>query len=231
MFKVKSLVVAITAIGLVGCASLDANRDAGIGVLIGAAAGAAIGNNVSHADGAPIVGAVIGGLLGAGVGNYMDRQRAELQQKLAAEAARKELNITQLGPDTIKIGIASDVAFDKGSASIRPEAQATYAKIANILKSYDQTVVHIVGHTDTTGSADFNQGLSQQRAGSVAYYLNGQGLGGERTRQEGRGERELLIRTPDNTDESRNRRVDIVIKAVVKGNEQAAYSPPPYLGG
>jgi outer membrane protein OmpA-like peptidoglycan-associated protein len=91
--------------------------------------------------------------------------------------------------------------------------------------------VHVVGHTDTVGSAQFNQGLSERRAASVASYLAGQGLPASRIREEGRGERELLVRTADNVNERRNRRVDIVVKAVVEGREAEAWAPPPYLGG
>ncbi|HEY1181168.1 MAG TPA: OmpA family protein, partial [Rhodocyclaceae bacterium] len=148
-----------------------------------------------------------------------------------AEAARDELAITQLPDGSLKIGIASDVSFDIDSAQIRPDALNTYAKIAGILKTYDKTVVHVVGHTDSSGSADHNQGLSERRAASVASYMQGQGLPGSRVRQEGRGERELLVRTGDGVKESRNRRVDIVIKPVIEGQEQQAWTPPPYLGG
>jgi outer membrane protein OmpA-like peptidoglycan-associated protein len=201
------------------------------GAAIGAVAGAVIGKQVSDARGAPIVGAVVGAIAGGAVGNYMDKQKAELERQLAAEAARNELNITQLADGSLKVGVASDVSFDLNSAQLRPEALNTYAKIANVLKTYDKTVVHVVGHTDTSGSDSHNQGLSERRAAAVASYMGGQGLPGERVRQEGRGEREPLVRTGDNVKEARNRRVDIVIKPVVEGQEQQAWVPPPYLGG
>jgi hypothetical protein len=89
----------------------------------------------------------------------------------------------------------------------------------------------IVGHTDTLGSNEYNQTLSVNRAASVGSYLSQSGLPATRIREDGRGERELAVRTADNVNESRNRRVDIVIKPVVEGNEQAAWTPPPYLGG
>ncbi|HEX4894839.1 MAG TPA: OmpA family protein [Solimonas sp.] len=227
----RVVVVAGLIAGLSGCATDDPNRRAKTGAAIGAVLGAVAGNQVSHARGAPIVGAVVGAIAGGAVGNYMDKQAAELERELAAEAARKELNITRLSGDALKIGLASDVSFDLGSAQLRPEALNTYTKIANILKDYDQTVIHIVGHTDSSGSASFNQELSQNRASTVASYLGGQGVPGSRIRQEGRGERELLVRTADGVKEPRNRRVDIVIKPVIQGQEQQAWTPPPYLGG
>jgi outer membrane protein OmpA-like peptidoglycan-associated protein len=227
----KVALVAVLTASLAACATDDPNKRAKTGAAIGALAGAVLGNQVSGARGAPIVGAVVGAIAGGAVGNYMDKQKAELNRQLAAEAARDELAITQLPDGSLKIGIASDVSFDIDSAQIRPDALNTYAKIANILKTYDKTVVHIVGHTDTSGSAEHNQGLSERRAASVASYMGGQGLPGSRVRQEGRGEREPLVRTGDGVKESRNRRVDIVIKPVVQGQEQQAWTPPPYLGG
>ncbi len=227
----KVALVAVLTASLAACATDDPNKRAKTGAAIGALAGAVLGNQVSGARGAPIVGAVVGAIAGGAVGNYMDKQKAELNRQLAAEAARDELAITQLPDGSLKIGIASDVSFDINSAQIRPEALNTYAKIANILKTYDKTVVHVVGHTDSSGSTEHNQGLSERRAASVASYMQGQGLPGSRVRQEGRGERELLVRTGDSVKESRNRRVDIVIKPVVEGQEQQAWTPPPYLGG
>lgn len=231
MKHVRLLVVAGLVAGLSACATDDPNRRAKTGAAIGAVLGAVAGNQVSHARGAPIVGAVVGALAGGAVGNYMDKQHAELQRDLAAEAARNELNITRLSGDALKIGIASDVSFDLNSAQMRPEAMNTYTKIANVLKDYDMTAIHVVGHTDTSGSDSHNQGLSERRASTVLSYLSSQGVPSNRLRQEGRGEREPLVRTGDNVKEPRNRRVDIVIKPVIEGQEQNAWTPPPYLGG
>lgn len=230
MKKLKPVALVLVAATLAGCAN-DPNRNTKIGVGTGAVLGGVIGRQVSGADGAPIVGAVIGAIAGGAVGNYMDKQRRELEAKLAEEARRQELVITQIAPDTLKIGVASDVSFATGSAQLSAAALTTFAKIASTLQSYDKTVVHVVGHTDTVGSTGFNQTLSEQRAASVGSYLASQGLPATRIREEGRGERELLVRTADGTAEVRNRRVDIVIKAVVEGNEQSAWTPPPYLGG
>jgi len=230
MQQLKPIALVLALATLAGCAN-DPNRNTKIGVGAGAVLGGVIGRQVSGADGAPIVGAVVGAIAGGAVGNYMDRQRRELEAKLAEEARRKDLVITQIAPDTLKIGVASDVSFDTGSAQLSGNAQATFAKIASTLTSYDKTVIHVVGHTDTVGSTAFNQNLSNQRAAAVGSYMASQGLPANRIREEGRGERELLIRTADNVAEPRNRRVDIVIKAVVEGNEQAAWTPPPYLGG
>lgn len=226
---VKPLLVPVVIVGLAGCAD-DPNKRTKIGVGVGAVVGAVIGNSVSHARGAPIVGAVVGAIAGGAVGNYMDKQQRELQEELAQEASRNELQIIRLPGDALKIGIASDVSFDVNSATIKPEALTTYSKIANVLKTYDKTVIHIVGHTDSTGSADYNQGLSQRRASSVSSYLAQGGVQATRVREEGRGLREPIADNGTPEGRTKNRRVDIVLKPVVQGNEQAAWTPPPYLG-
>ncbi|HEX4872836.1 MAG TPA: OmpA family protein [Nevskiaceae bacterium] len=227
----KLAVVTTVTLGLGACATDDPNRRAKTGAAIGAVVGAVLGNQVSDARGAPIVGAVVGAIAGGAVGNYMDKQQAELERQLAEEAARNELRIERIAGDALKIGIASDVSFDLGSAQLRPDALDTYAKIANVLRSYDKTIIHVVGHTDTSGSDSFNQSLSVNRAASVGSYLAQSGVPATRIREEGRGEREPLVRTGDNVKDPRNRRVDIVLKPVVEGNEAAAWTPPPYLGG
>ncbi len=81
------------------------------------------------------------------------------------------------------------------------------------------------------GNEQSNMDLSLRRSAAVAQFMASQGLNLQRVRQEGRGERELLVRTADGVNENRNRRVDIVIKALVQGQEQAAWTPPGYLGG
>lgn len=230
MSLVRAALVAAVVIGVAGCAD-DPNRNAKRGGGIGAVVGGVIGNNVSHARGAPIVGAVVGALAGAAVGNYMDKQRKEVEQQMAPEIQRGELSTTTLSDGSLKVAIAADVSFDLGSATLRPDAMDAYGRVAAILRNYDKTVIHVVGHTDTSGTADYNQGLSERRAQAVGSFLASQGVPGSRLREEGRGEREPLIRTGDNVKEARNRRVDIVIKPVVEGNEQAAWVPPPYLGG
>ncbi|MGQ0701132.1 MAG: OmpA family protein [Panacagrimonas sp.] len=225
----KPLLVSVAVMGLASCAG-DPNKRTKIGAGAGAVVGAVIGNAVSDARGGPIVGAVVGAIAGGAVGRYMDKQQQELEKQLAEEASRNELQIVRLADDSLKIGIASDVSFDVNSATIKPEALATYGKIASILKTYDKTVIHVVGHTDSTGSADYNQGLSQRRSASVGSYIAQGGVPMTRVREEGRGLREPISDNGTAEGRTKNRRVDIVLKPVVEGSEQSAWTPPPYLG-
>lgn len=157
MKVIKTALVAVVVLSVAACAD-DPNRNAKRGTGIGAVIGGVIGNNVSGARGAPIVGAVVGALAGAAVGNYMDKQRRDVEQQMAPEIQRGELSTTTLSDGSLKVAIASDVSFDLGSATLRPDAMDAYARIAAILRNYDKTVIHVVGHTDTSGTSDFNQG-------------------------------------------------------------------------
>lgn len=217
------------AVMTAGCATDDPNRRAKTGAAVGALIGAVAGHQVDGGKGR-YVGAVVGAIAGGAAGNYMDKQQAELERELAAEAARNELRITRMAGDALRVGVASDVSFDFDSAAIRSNAQATYAKIADVLKDYDKTVIHVLGHTDSTGSDAYNMRLSEQRASAVAAVLRGNGVVPARILTEGRGESEPVADNSTAAGQARNRRVDIVIKAIVEGNEAAAYTPPPNLG-
>ena len=222
-------IAAVTSSLLLGACADSPYHDTGVGAVLGGVAGAVIGKQVGGERGTYIGGAV-GALAGGSAGKYMDDQRMSAQQQLAAEQARNEVNITQLPDQSTKIDVAADVTFDSGSATLRPGAMNTYAKIAANLKQYPNTVIHVVGHTDSDGADDYNQGLSERRAASVANFLIGQGVDPSRIRQEGRGEREPIASNATEDGKRRNRRVDIVVKPIIQGQEQSAYQSPGYLG-
>lgn len=228
MKKLAIVLVVMILFGLTACAG-DPNRRAKIGAATGAVVGAAIGNQ-SSSDKGKYYGAVVGAVAGAAVGHYMDKQQKELEEKLAQEAARKELSIVRMADDTLRVGVASDVSFDVDSAEIKFSARQTYEKIANVLKGYDKTIIHVIGHTDSDGTDQYNQKLSEQRADAVANLLADNQVPSQRIRTEGRGEREPVASNTSTEGKRRNRRVDIVIKTVVEGREQEAERPPPYLG-
>ena len=227
MNAVRSLPVLIASVALVaGCATDDPNRRAKTGAVIGAIAGAVIGNQ-GDSDSDRYLGAAVGALTGAAAGNYMDRQQRELEARLADEQRREALDITEVGNNALKIGIASDATFAFDSAEIEPQFRPTYGKIAAVLSDYEKTIVHVIGHTDSVGSASYNVDLSERRARAVGLYLRDRGVSGDRLIYEGRGERESIASNETVEGRRRNRRVDIVIKPIVEGREEAAYEPPP----
>lgn len=221
----KVLFIAV-AIGLAGCAADDPNQRAKTGAAIGAVAGAVLGHQMDGRSGR-YAGAAVGALAGAGVGHYMDKQEQEFDAALAEEQRNNDIEIQRLQDETLKIDIASEISFDFGSAAIKPAFRTTLDKVANVLQRYNQSVVHVVGHTDSVGSDASNQSLSERRAHSVIDYLGSVGVARDRLRAEGRGETEPRATNATEAGRQLNRRVEIFVKPIVEGQEQRAYDSPP----
>ena len=225
MRPVRTALAATAMLLAVACATDDPNRSAKTGALVGAIVGAVIGNQ-GDSDTQRYAGAAVGALAGVAVGSYMDRQRDDLENALSDEQRREELAITEVGDNALKIGIAGDATFAFDSAAIQPQFRPTYRRIASVLKEYERTIVHIIGHTDSVGSADYNRALSRRRAESVGLYLRDRGINGNRLIYEGRGETQSVATNETAEGRRRNRRVEIIIKPIVEGEERRAYQPP-----
>ena len=109
-----------------------------------------------------------GGLAGTAVGAYMDKQRQELQKVLAPEVQAGNISVQAAANNAIKITMTSATAFDTNSSNVKPGFNATMDKIAKVVNVYGKTTIAIVGHTDSQGSDEYNQTLSQKRAEAVA---------------------------------------------------------------
>ena len=209
-----------------GCVD-DPNRRAKTGAAVGAVAGAVLGHQLDD-DSGRYVGAAVGALAGAGVGHYMDRQQRAFEQELAMEREQQQLEIERMRDDSLKLSLDSEVSFDVDSARIKSSFKPSLDKLAGVLRKYDRTVVHVVGHTDSTGSDVYNQRLSERRAESVANFMTGQGVAANRLRTEGRGESEPRDTNSTQAGRQLNRRVEIYLKPVVDGEESRAYESPRY---
>ena len=217
-----ALAVAV-GVALAGCAADDPYQRTKAGAAIGAVAGAVVGHQLDSGSGA-LVGAAVGALAGGLVGNYMDKQQAELRETVA----QHDIEMQRLRDDTLKLTLDSEVSFDYDSDRIKPAFRSTLDKLADVIRKYDRTVVHVVGHTDSTGSAEYNQRLSERRAYSVSDYLQSRGVDPSRMRAEGRGESEPRDTNATEAGRQLNRRVEIYLKPIVEGQEQRAYDPPRY---
>ena len=102
------------------------------------------------------------------------------------------------------------ITFDTDSASIKPESKATLDEMAKLLKSDKSLSVFIVGHTDGTGSFDYNMDLSRKRAGAVVDSLVQRGIGQDRLQPHGVGPLAPVDTNETEEGRSRNRRVEIV---------------------
>lgn len=179
-----------------------------LGALGGAAIGALSGNNRTggksrdHA----IKGAAIGALAGMGIGGYMDRQESKMRQGMSGSG----VTVTRAGNDLI-LNMPSDITFGSGSSSIQPQFQDTLGSVAGVLSQYNKTQISITGHTDSDGSSSYNQGLSINRARSVANALNSQGVSSSRTQTYGEGEALPIASNNTSAGKAQNRRVVIRI--------------------
>lgn len=205
----------------------DPNRRAKTGALLGAAAGAVLGHQISHGSGA-YVGAAVGALAGGGVGHYMDNQQADFEQALAAEQAANQLEIERMRDNSLRLTLDSEISFDFDSATIKGAFKDSLYRLSDVIGKYEQTVVHVVGHTDNVGNDSYNQRLSERRAESVVQFLMSNGIAANRLHTEGRGEREPRATNGTEAGRQLNRRVEIFIKPIVEGEEQKAHDSPRY---
>ncbi len=211
----KRFVILMLGVSLVtGCATqpmTKTQKGALIGTGAGAAAGAALGQAIGRDTGSTLIGAAlgaaVGGLTGGLVGNYMDKQEAEMRQALAnVEGAS-----IQREQDVLAINFKSDVMFSTGSATIKGGAQDEMDRVAKVLNRYPETSVQIAGYTDSTGSADVNQRLSEKRASAVKSALVARNVNSGRLATVGYGENKPIADNGTEAGRMMNRRVTITI--------------------
>ncbi len=223
----KKLVIAVAiASVLSACATDDPNQRAKSGAIIGAVAGAVLGHSIENDKGGLLVGAAVGAAAGAGIGHYMDKQQQEMEAALAAEQANHDIEVKRLKDESLKIEISSEISFDFGSASLKPAFMPTLQKVSDILIRYPRTVIHVVGHTDSIGSEEYNLNLARHRAQSVVNYFVLQGISQSRLVTVGRGESEPRATNETEAGRQLNRRVEIYVKPVIEGQESQAYETP-----
>ena len=188
----------------------DPNRKTKRGAVIGAITGAIVGGVVGNQSGnnrtGAVVGAAAGAAVGAAVGRRMDKQEAELRQIEGVEVNRPS-------EGEINVRLTSDILFDHNSAALRSTSRNTLNELAQNFAQYPDNVIIVEGHTDSTGADQYNQRLSEQRAGNVADYLIDRGVRAGNITVYGFGE--SRPKTTNDTAEGRqlNRRVEINIRA------------------
>ncbi|MDH3422448.1 MAG: OmpA family protein [Gemmatimonadota bacterium] len=197
-----TFVVLIAAtLSLTGCSS-----NLRTGALGGAAAGAVVGGLAGGSVRAAIVGAAIGGAAGAAVGAVMDSQAEDLQDKLP------NARVERIG-EGIAITFDSGILFAVNQANLQAAGQQNLRDLVTSLRDYEGTDVLVVGHTDSSGTDEYNQGLSERRADSARTFLVGAGLEAGRVTAVGRGESEPIADNATDSGRQENRRVEVAIFA------------------
>lgn len=177
------------------------------GAVIGAAVGAAgaIATGKREAD-EILVGAGIGAVAGGAVGAYMDAQ----EEKIARIPGT---TVERLDDQTLLVHFDSDILFDIDSAVVRPGARQTLEEVAAVMVEYPKTAVVVQGHTDSTGTDQHNEELSERRAGSVEAQLLQNGVDRDRITSMGFGETSPVATNETEQGRQLNRRVEILLRA------------------
>ncbi len=219
-----TLLASIGAVALTGCVTDPVTGEkriskAAIGGVGGALGGYLLGDLIGGKNSRTeeIVGAGIGAVAGAGVGYYMDQQEKKLRERTAGTG----IDVERQG-DELVLNMPGDVTFDLNSAVVQSRFRSVLDDVAATLSEYPSTYIDIYGHTDSTGSASYNQGLSERRAASVADYLAGRGIQRARMATIGYGETQLKC-APERgeADYQCNRRVEIRITPVTQNDVNA----------
>lgn len=199
-----------------GCATTDpytgeqktsnTAKGAGIGAVAGAVVGAATSSSKDRGKGAAI-GAAAGAAIGGGVGNYQDRQEAELRQQLEGTGVRVQRN-----GDNVKLIMPGNITFAVNSEQIQPSFTEVLNSVAVVIRKYDKTLIDVRGFTDSTGSFEHNQQLSERRAQSVAGFLIGKQVAASRVRTAGYGPRYPIAPNTSENGRAQNRRVEIELQ-------------------
>ncbi|NYS24893.1 OmpA family protein [Rhodobacteraceae bacterium 2376] len=202
-----SLSLGAAALFLAGCVNPENTQSRVVpGALTGAAAGAALGAATGGHRDRVLVGATVGAIAGSVVGHSMDQQAAELRRQLGSD-----VNIRTTGEEII-LTMPQDILFAVDSAVVRPDLQSDLRIIARNLIDNPDSQIFVVGHTDNTGSAEYNQGLSERRAGSVAAVLRNAGVPSHRVNAIGRGLTQPIADNSTAQGRAQNRRVEIIIR-------------------
>ncbi|KTR84586.1 outer membrane protein OmpA-like peptidoglycan-associated protein [Novosphingobium fluoreni] len=191
--------VSRTAIGGVG--------GAGLGYLLGSV----IGGRTAR-----IVGAGIGGVAGGAIGYQKDKQIRELRESTAGSG----IDVSDSG-DGILVNLP-DVTFAVDSTEISPSFQASLDRVAQSMVQYPDSLIDVYGHTDSTGSAQYNMDLSKRRADAVARYLIGRGVSSARIQTQGMGKNYPVADNATAEGRAKNRRVEVKITPVSQDDVQRA---------
>jgi len=210
LIRSTALSLTAAAVMLTGCENMrERQKGTAIGAGVGAAAGAVISKGTGGKAG---TGAVIGGALGAVAGNLWSKRQEERRVAMEQATRGTGVDVSRTADNQLKVNIPSDISFDTGSATIKPQMRSVLDPFANSLKDDPNARVTIVGHTDSTGSDAINNPLSMERAQSVRDYLAARGVSPTRVEVAGHGEREPVADNSSDAGRAKNRRVEIYLR-------------------
>jgi outer membrane protein OmpA-like peptidoglycan-associated protein len=182
-----------------------------IGGLGGAAVGALSGDDSKERRQRALIGGGIGALAGGGIGAYMDAQEAKLRRELQSTG----VSVTRRGNQII-LNMPGNVTFATNSAQITSNFFPVLTSVSKVLKEYDRTLVDVAGHTDSTGTREYNYGLSKRRATSVADFLRNQAINPQRLYVQGYGPDHPIADNATAEGREQNRRVELSLQPITR---------------
>ncbi len=200
---------------LASCKNLNrTQKGAAIGTASGGAIGAVIGKASGNTALGAIIGATVGGVTGAVIGRKMDKQAEDIKNEVpGAKVERVE--------EGIVVEFNNKILFGFDQAALGDQAKNSLDELVRILNKYPDTNIEIQGHTDDTGTEEYNQGLSERRASAVATYLRNKNVSSSRITTKGFGETAPKYGNDSDANRSLNRRVDFLITANEKMKQEA----------
>jgi outer membrane protein OmpA-like peptidoglycan-associated protein len=188
-----------------------AAKGAGIGAAAGAVVGLLTGHDAKQRRERALIGAGVGALAGGSVGYYMDVQEKKLRDQLQGTG----VSVTRMG-DNITLNMPGNITFKTDSADLNANFFKVLDSVGLVLKEYDKTIIEVAGHTDSTGSTEYNQALSERRAQTVAQYLEGKGLMEQRIITIGAGESHPVATNDTPEGRQLNRRVELTLAPITQ---------------
>ncbi len=220
--KASMALTAVVLCLLAGCQTVNPysqekqTSKAGKGAAVGAAAGAVVGmitgDDAKERRKRALIGAGVGALAGGSVGYYMDVQEAKLRKQLEGTG----VSVTRKGGN-ITLNMPGNVTFVTDSADLNGSFFSVLDSVTRVLKEYEKTLIEVAGHTDSTGSDQYNQFLSERRAQTVARYLTSKGVLDKRVITVGAGEKYPVASNDTPEGRQLNRRVELTLAPLTQG--------------